>query len=128
MAVTYEDVAISLGRSITAGSAEELQITQWIGDALLLIEHRLGDPAELDQDVLDYVVREAVTARARNPEGMQSETIDDYTYRLPAETRRVTILDEWWNMLDPDAGSGAFSVRPAFEADETGNEFLDSWA
>lgn len=118
MAVTYETVAISLGRTITLGSTEERQITQWIADALLLIEHRLGDPALLDQALLDYVVREAVVSRARNPEGYQSETLDDYTYRLPNETRHVTILDEWWNMLDPDAGSGAFSVRPYFAPDD----------
>lgn len=125
MAVTYEDVAISLGRSITLGSAEEKQITQWIADARLLIQQRLGDLALLDQAVLDYVVREAVVARASNPEGYTSEAIDDYTYRYGAETRRVTILDEWWAMLDPDAGGGAFSVRPSFEPDTLS---LDSWA
>lgn len=127
MAVTYETVAISLGRTVTLGSAEEQQITQWIADALLLIGHRLGDTSLLNQDVLDYVVREAVVTRARNPEGMQSETIDDYTYRLPSETRRVTILDEWWNMLDPDAGSGAWAVRPSFEPDDVATA-LEGWA
>jgi hypothetical protein len=123
VAVDVIDIETALGRTLT--DTEQAQAAQWIADALLLIGHRLGDVADLDQDVLDYVIREAVVARFRNPEGFQSETIDDYTYRLPNETRRVTILDEWWNMLDPDTGSGAFSVRPGFEADTLD---ADSWA
>jgi hypothetical protein len=63
-------------------------------------------------------VREAVAARFRNPEGFQSETIDDYTYRHGNETRRVTILDEWWELLSPTTESAAFSTRPGFEADD----------
>jgi hypothetical protein len=113
--IDYTDVETSLGRTLTG--SEQAQVYQWIGDAELLIGARLGDIALLDQPTLAYVVREAVVSRTRNPDGMQSETIDDYTYRLPAETRRVTILDEWWNLLDPQTGSGAFSVRPYFEAD-----------
>lgn len=126
MAATADDVATSLGRSLT--DAEIGQVEQWITDAELLIGARLGDIAELDQDVLAYVEREAVLARLRNPDGYQSETIDDYTYRLPEETRRVTILPEWWDLLSPgEGGTGMFTVRPSFEADDLGNDFLDSW-
>lgn len=113
--IDYTVVETSLGRTLSA--AERAQVEQWIGDAELLIGARLGDLALLDQDVLAYVVREAVVARMRNPEGFQSETIDDYTYRHGAESRRVTILDEWWRLLDPDSGSGAFSARPYFVPD-----------
>jgi hypothetical protein len=109
------DIGVALCRTLTA--AETAQADQWIEDALLLIRVRLGDSATLDQDVLDYVVREAVAARFRNPEGYQSETIDDYTYRLPAETRRITILPEWWEMLSPATETGAYSIRPYFEPD-----------
>ena len=83
----------------------------------MLIEARLGDPSLLDQARLDFVVREAVATRFRNPEGYQSESIDDYTYRHGSETRRVTILPEWWDLLSPTSASGAFSVRPSFEPD-----------
>lgn len=113
--IDYTDVETSLGRTLT--TTEQGQVTQWIGDAELLIKARLGDLTLLDQDALMYVVREAVVARSRNPEGYQSESIDDYTYRHGSETRRVTILDEWWRLLDPTTGSGMFSVRPFFEPD-----------
>lgn len=117
MLITYTDVAVALGRPITADD-EIAQVEWWISSALVQVKARLGDPALLDQDVLRFVVVEAVAAKAQNPEGAASETVDDYTYRLPAESRRVTILDEWWKMLDPDTGSGAFSARPYFEPDQ----------
>lgn len=115
MTVQVSDIETALGRTLTA--QEQAQATQWIADALMLIGVRLGDTDLLDQQALDYVVREAVVARSRNPEGFQSESIEDYTYRHGAETRRVTILPEWWALLDPAAGSGAFSTRPGFEPD-----------
>ena len=116
MTVQIGDIETALGRTLTA--VEQPQATQWISDALLIIGARLGDVASLDQPTLDYVVREAVAARFRNPEGYQSETIDDYTYRHGTETRRVTILPEWWELLSPSTQSGAFSTRPTFEPDE----------
>lgn len=116
MSVVIADIETALGRTLTA--TEQDQATQWIADALMLIEARLGDLALLSQAALDYVVREAVAARFRNPEGYQSESIDDYTYRHGSETRRVTILPEWWELLSPTTQSGAFSTRPTFEPDE----------
>jgi len=123
--VTYGDVAVALGRPITDQN-EQAQITWWISAAELQIQSRLGDLTLLDQDVLMYVVVEAVAAKAQNPEGASSESIDDYTYRLPTETRRVTILDEWWRMLDPNVSADAYSVRPGFEPDAV-NPWAD-WA
>ena len=123
MTTSATDIETALGRTLS--STELAQADQWIGDAQLLVRTRLGDLALLDQDALAYVVREAVVARFRNPDGYQSETIDDYTYRLPAETRRVTILDEWWALLSPVVESEAFSTRPGFEADTVE---LTSWA
>lgn len=112
MVAHYSDVAVALGRPIT-DLTEIAQVEWWITSAELQIRSRLGDLTLLDQDVLRYVVVEAVAAKAQNPEGAASETIDDYTYRLPAESRRVTILDEWWQMLSPTGGgSGAFTIRP----------------
>lgn len=124
--ISYDVVATSLGRPLD--TAEVAQVRQWIADAELLISVRLGPLDDLNPEVVAFVVREAVVARLRNPEGFQSETVDDYTYRFGGDTRRVTILDEWWQMLDPDAGGGAFSTRPGFEVDTarwSGNAELD---
>lgn len=114
MAVTPETIQVALGRA-TISTAEEAQWSLWIDDALLLIEARLGDPAELDQAKLDYVVREAVVAHIRHPDDATqvSISIDDAstsrTYR--SGKGRVSILDEWWDLLSPDTGSsGAFVV------------------
>lgn len=115
MTVQMSDIETALGRTLT--DSEKAQATQWIADALMLIEARLGALADLDANVLDYVVREAVSARFRNPEGYQSETIDDYTYRHGSDTRRVTILPEWWDLLTPLRESAVFSARPQFESD-----------
>ena len=122
MTVQVSDIETALGRTLTG--PEQAQATQWIADALMLIEVRLGDTADLNQSALDYVVREAVVARFRNPEGFQSESIDDYTYRHGSETRRVTILPEWWDLLSPARFSGAFSTRPTFEP---GGTEPDAW-
>ena len=115
MTVQVSDIETALGRTLTA--QEQAQATQWIADALMLIGVRLGDTDLLDQQALDYVVREAVVARFRNPEGYQSESIDDYTYRHGSETRRVTILAEWWELLSPARSAAAFSTRPTFDPD-----------
>ena len=115
MTVQVSDIETALGRTLT--DAEQAQAVQWIADALMLIEARLGDPADLEPNVVDYVVREAVSARFRNPEGYQSETIDDYTYRHGTETRRVTILAEWWDLLTPERDAALYSARPSFESD-----------
>lgn len=122
MSVGVFDIETALGRTLS--TEEQAQANQWIGDALMLVEARLGDPALLNQDRLDYVVREAVTARFRNPEGYQSESVDDYTYRHAAETRRVTILSEWWALLAPTSETSMFSVRPSFTADTTPDPYL----
>lgn len=121
---TYEDVAVALGRPIT-DPTEQAQVTYWLNAAELVIGARLGDVALLDQDVLRYVEVEAVVARLQNPAGYQSETIDDYTYRFGTETRRVTILDEWWRLLSPDNGDGAFTIRPHY--DDGGDLYPDWW-
>lgn len=114
MTVTSDDVETSLGRPLT--DAELSQVDMWIGDAQLQIRLRLGDLDALDQDALDFVVREAVISRLRNPEALSSETIDDYTYRMPTESRRVTILAEWWDMLSPVVAD-TFSARRSFAVD-----------
>lgn len=118
MSVSPDDIAIALGRPTPSPSdPEDLQWQMWISDAEMLIEARLGDLSELDQTKLDYVVREAVVAQVKRPDDATQVTVavDDAsssrTYRTGAG--RVTIRDEWWDLLSPtDSGSGAFSIRP----------------
>ena len=115
MTITSTEIAVALGRPIPApGSTEDQQWSMWIGDALMLIEDRLGDLALLDQAKLDYVVREAVVAQVRRPDDATSVDVrvDDggvaKTYRTSAG--RVTIRDEWWALLSPTSKSGAFTI------------------
>lgn len=101
-----------LGRTLT--DVETAQATQRVKGALVVIRARLGQALPgVEDDALVYVLSEVLLARSRNPEGYQSESIDDYTYRLGTETRRITILDEWWAILRPRTGRArAFSVMP----------------
>ncbi len=116
MPVIPEDIAVALGR--TASENEIPQWFVWIDDALMLIEARLGDPALLDQRKLDYVVRQAVIAQVQRPDDATTVdvSVDDgrvsRTYRSGAG--RVTIRDEWWDLLAPNGRSrGAFSITPS---------------
>lgn len=97
---TYEDVGVELGRTIS-DSNEQAQIEAWLARAERQIVKRLGPVAGLDEDAVRDVEVMAVSAKTLNPDGAASESIDDYTYRLPSETRRVTILPEWWDLLAP---------------------------
>jgi hypothetical protein len=121
---TYEDVAVAIGRPIS-DSIEQARVDYWLDAAELQIKTRLGDVTLLDQAALRFVETEAVAARVSNPSGYQSETIDDYTYRFGTETRQVVIRDEWWRLLDPDTGAGAFSARPYFVPDDPTAPSLD---
>lgn len=127
MTVTPATIAVALGRTAPASDSTEFaQWEMWISDALMLISARLvgtrtGQVASLDdlnQDALDYVVREAVVAQVRRPDDATSVEVrvDDgassRTYKTSAG--RVTIIDEWWDLLSPSASSsGAFSIRPS---------------
>lgn len=116
--VTPAEIAAALGRPTPdQNSIEWAQWSLWIDDALMLIEARLGDPNELDQRMLEYVVREAVVAQVRRPDDSTQVdvAVDDgrVSRRFSSGSGRVRILDEWWALLDPDgkAGQGeAFAV------------------
>ena len=120
MTVTPADVATTLGRSIPAlQSTQYKQWALWIEDARRIIKNRLPDLDALDQGDLDYVVREAVAERARKDrkDSSTSKTVkvDDgeVTTRYPeGQSSGIEITDEWWEMLDPEADSEAFTVRP----------------
>ena len=120
MAVTTDDIAARLGRSLT--TAEAAQVALWIGDAEYLIDARAERlERTVDLDVRDRVVALAVVEMARNP---QNETqvdvaIDDgrVSRRYSSSTGRVGITDEWWTWLGLLGEPGAFSTRPGFEPD-----------
>ena len=132
MAVTPTDVATTLG----ASCPDPLPIEQWdmwIGDALLRITTwaaKNGYTGSLDEAVVDYVVREAVAARAVRPDAAtQVEVaVDDgrVVRRYEPSAGQVTILPEWWDLLTPadsTTGGGAFTVTPYFEPDVS----VSSW-
>jgi|SRR5690606_23360622 len=117
MDVTPETIAVALGRTAPEpDSPEWAQWVMWIDDAAMLVEARLGDLGDLDQAKLNYVIREAVVAHVRKPDDATQVTVsvDDAsssrTYR--SSKGRVTILDEWWDLLSPKNADGAFSIRP----------------
>lgn len=114
MAVSADDIVVALGRTTPLSDIEEDQWSMWIGDARLLIEARLGDLDPLDQAKLDYVVREAVAAHIRHPDDATqvSVSVDDgstsRTYK--SGKGRVTITNEWWDLLAPAQATGAFII------------------
>lgn len=119
MSVMPSDIGTALGVAAPT-SLQQSQWVMWIGDALRLIAKRL-DVSTLDPDDVDYVVREAVVAHARHPgnETQVTVSVDDAsssrTYR--SGQGRVTISDDLWDILDPPASRGAFTITPVGVAD-----------
>lgn len=119
--VTPANIAVELGRPTPEpDSLTHQQWTRWIADAYWIISRRLGpyDALALEvQEVVDYVVRLAVARHARRPEDATQVTVsvdDASTSRMyQSGTGRVTILDEWWEWLDPASSGGAFTIYPA---------------
>lgn len=111
MAVQLADIAATLLRPTPAeGSLDAKAWTLWIEDARRAIAQRFPDLSVLNQADLDYVVREAVAAKAANPEGKQTERIDDYSYSLGSVSRDITITDAWWTRLSPTHQASAYTV------------------
>lgn len=120
--VTPATIAVALGQAAPdSGSITEQRYYMWIQDAVMLIERRrdsIDETLVLDQAVLDYVIREAVTTHAQRPDDATqvSVSLDDgsmsKTYR--SAKGRVTILDDWWSLLGLiDQGGGAYSIDTA---------------
>lgn len=118
MAVTVDDVAVSLGRTPPAdGSIDALRWAMWIKDALFLIEARrkaMAPSSTLDQEVVDYVVREAVAAHVRRPDDATTVNVatDDSSVQrtYQSSSGRVAIIDEWWQLLGLSREGKAFTV------------------
>lgn len=117
MAVTSSNIAVALGQTAPVpDSTTDLQWTQWIADADMLIQTRMDQLqiTTVDQAKRDYVVREAVVAQVKRPDDATQVTIsvdDGQTSKSYRSGKgRVTILDEWWALLGLVTPSGAFSV------------------
>ena len=120
MAVTAEDIADRLGRSL-ASDAETKQVELWIQDAekrIRIRAQRMG--VAVDPEMQDWVVALAVTAMARNPndETQVSVAADGFRTdrRYSSSQGEVTITDAWWDELGLTKRRGAFTVRPAGSA------------
>lgn len=125
MAVTPNDIAVELGRP-TPTSEQSAQWASWIAQARFLIGARLGSVDGLDAETVDYVVLQAVAAHVRNPENATQVdvSVDDASVsrRYQSGAGRVTILDEWWDLLAPAGGSsGAFTISPFGVPDRFGD-------
>lgn len=126
MAVTPSDVAISLGASCPDPIPDE-QWLQWISDVNMLIQDwaaRNGYVyAEMSPSALDFVIRETVADRAKNPDGAtQVEvSVDDgrVSRRYQTASGTFRVRDEWWDLLRPATASpqGAFSFRLSWQPD-----------
>lgn len=120
MAVNPADIATALDRPTPGATSRRYrQWVMWINDARRLIANRLGDLTLLDQDTLDYVVREAVVARVRGGGGVTSETVavDDGTvtkrWENGSASSGMRILDEWWDLFNTNSyDHDAFTIQP----------------
>lgn len=116
---TVTDVSTRLGRPIT-DPLEVAQVQAWLSDVENLILARIPTLAVLvaagspTASVVAAVEANAVIRKIKNPDGYSSETIDDYTYRRNEDARRgeLFLTDAEWALLFPDAGGGAFTIRP----------------
>lgn len=117
--ITPAEIATELGRPAPP-TATAAQWQQWIDDAVFLINRRvtaLGYTDPPDQDAVDYVVRHAVASHARRPDDSTQVTVsvdDGSTSKMYRSSQgRVTILDEWWDLL----GLSSSASGKAFEVD-----------
>jgi hypothetical protein len=117
------DVSTRLGRPIS--TADEIgQVNAWLEDVEALITARIPTLATLvaagtpSTALVVMVEANAVVRKVKNPDGLSSETVDDYTYRRNDDARRgeLFLTDDEWVLLMPTSG-GAFSVSPFFEPD-----------
>lgn len=124
--VTPETIAVALGRPSPAqGTPLFDQWSMWIEDANRAVARRaerLGiNMFSLDAVDVDYVVRQSVVEMARNPDAATTVDlrIDDgaVSKRYATSQGRVTILDDWWDLLGLTEASEAFSIRPSYMPD-----------
>jgi len=136
---TPADVAVRWGRELTP--EETAAIAVRLEDVERLIRRTIPDlDAQIDAGTIDVedvvqVESDSVLRLARNPEGYQSETDGDYTYRLSDAAAAnaagvgggVITPGEWWllGVAPPGAGKGMFFLTP--RAVVGGGEYPIDW-
>ena len=127
---TVSDVATELGKQITEDSVEARQITRWINRTVNLI--RLHIPVldswcedEQYRLVVNDVIVNTVARKARNPEGMYSQTIsaDDASVTKTMSTSagtlgEIVITDTDWDLLLKRVSGGISSIDPVLNPEE----------
>lgn len=121
MSVTPDKIAVALGRTAPdPDSPLFAQWEMWIADAMMLIEAKrakVKPSAVLDEAKVDYVVRESVVAQVKKPDDATQVTtqIDDgmISKAYKSSSGRVSIRDEWWELLGLVDTSSAFHVDTA---------------
>ncbi|PKZ14049.1 hypothetical protein CYJ32_07435 [Alloscardovia omnicolens] len=127
---TVSDVATELGKQITEDSVEARQITRWINRTVNLI--RLHIPVldswcedEQYRLVVNDVIVNTVARKARNPEGMYSQTIsaDDASVTKTMSTSagtlgEIVITDTDWDLLLKRVSGGISSIDPILNPEE----------
>lgn len=127
---TVSDVATELGKQITEDSVEARQITRWINRTVNLI--RLHIPVldswcedEQYRLVVNDVIVNTVARKARNPEGMYSQTIsaDDASVTKTMSTSagtlgEIVITDTDWDLLLKRVSGGISPIDPILNPEE----------
>lgn len=122
MTVTADDVRIAAGKT-SLTEVETAQVNAWIADVQMLIEARFGDLSRLNQDRLNYVVKEVVAARLKQPNaGVTADEIavDDArsVRRYERSSGSFEITDAMWALLEPvRRARGAFMIPLHYQAD-----------
>lgn len=127
---TVSDVATELGKQITEDSVEGRQITRWINRTVNLIRlhiHVLDSWCENEDYrlIVNDVIVNTVARKARNPEGMYSQTIsaDDASVTKTMSTSagtlgEIVITDTDWDLLLKRVSGGISSIDPVLNPEE----------
>lgn len=114
--VTVADVEARLGR--TFAGAERTRADALVADVTALVRSRIPDVDSRAADtnyaaLLVAVLAKAVVRVLQNPEGLQSETVGEYSYtRANTEVAGVWVPEDDLVMLGADDKSaGAFTIQ-----------------
>lgn len=79
------------------------------------------EPAVLDVNIVKRVLAQMVKRVLKNPDGYQSEQIDDYKFVRAKEdaTGELYITERELALLTPGSSTGAFSIRPSYVPDDS---------
>lgn len=99
--------AVDLASYLREPEADYDVLDLLVGLANGIVSDALGNP-EGDPSTKARSITLEVAARAyRNPDGYSSETVDDYTYRLPEDARRAGVY-----LTATEAAELGFIVSP----------------